>query len=135
MKLPDRATDIKVGGKTPDEIKRGLESRTCHDDDMFVDCSHCPYYLTCTHCDIEMHKNALAYIQQLETRLAQAERERDAAVGDLSDSCKFCNFAKQGLEKLPCDKCFQRVGKHPWSPMVRTRFEWRGVCDENTKEE
>lgn len=72
---------------------------------------------------------------ELGAKLSMAERERDAAVIDLSDSCKFCNFAKQGLEKPPCDKCFQRVGKYPWSPMVRTRFEWRGVCDENTKEE
>ena len=54
--------------KTPDEIKEGLECCQLHDGDMYVDCSHCPYYLTCTHCDIEMHKDALAYIQQLEQR-------------------------------------------------------------------
>lgn len=116
--------------KTPEEIKKGLERCGVLDGD----CENCPFddgpKLLCVD---RLRKDALAYIQQLETRLAQVERERDAAVIDLSASCKFCNFAKQDLEKAPCDKCFQRVGKYPWSPMVRTRFEWRGVCEENTK--
>mgnify|MGYP002512875693 CR=1 FL=1 len=50
-----------------EKIKEALECCQLHDGDMYVDCSHCPYYLTCTHCDISMHKDALAYIQQLES--------------------------------------------------------------------
>lgn len=59
--------------RTPEEIKKGLECYQMHDGDEYVDCSHCPYYLTCTHCDIELHKDALAYIKQLE----EDRKERD----------------------------------------------------------
>lgn len=52
--------------KTPEKIKEGLECCQLHEGDMYVDCSHCPYYLTCTQCDLRLHKDAIAYIKQLE---------------------------------------------------------------------
>lgn len=55
--------------KTPEKIKEGLECCQLHEGDMYVDCSHCPYYLTCTQCDLHLHKDALAYIQQLEAQV------------------------------------------------------------------
>ena len=148
MKTPD------INGKTPEEIKRNL--RGCRDKEL---CQFCDDELHC-----KDKRNALAYIQQLEStysqvskalcgnenaplidllqavnqlrdRLAQAERERDAAVADLSNSCSTCKFIGLEFDDSPCDNCFQRVGRFPWSPMVRTKFEWRGVCAENTKEE
>lgn len=65
-----------------------------------------------------------AYIQQLESSLAQVERERDAAVNDLNkamllDEAEFCTFCKN-IKKPYCHSC---------------EFEWRGVCAANTKEE
>ena len=72
---------------------------------------------------------------QLKSRLAQAERERDAAIKDLSDNCRKCRFINEELENSPCKDCFQRNGIFPWSPMVRTKFDWRGICPENTEGE
>ena len=82
---------------------------------------------------------ALKAIDQLESRLAQVERERDAAVADLKDDgdCYYCknrDLAAQcdfgscidcGNEECPCFRC-DRMKNH---------FEWRGVCPKNTKEE
>ena len=61
---------------------------------------------------------------RLTERLAQVERERDAAVGDLTkamslDGVEDCSFCKN-IKKPYCHPC---------------KFEWRGVCEENTKEE
>lgn len=61
----------KINGRTPEEIKRGLEC--CSVDGL--SCSNCSY---CVSCDADIHaleRDALAYIQQL-------ERERDAAVAE-----------------------------------------------------
>ena len=115
--------------KTPEEIKKGLEGCGGLDGD----CENCPYDEQTIYCNDRLMRDALAYIQQLESRLAQAERERDAAVYDLSDSCQKCKFVRKTFDVSPCEDCFQRDGKYPWSPMVRTKFEWRGVCPgENT---
>lgn len=57
--------------RTPDEIKKGLECCKLHDGDMYTDCSHCPYYLTSAQCDLEMHDDAIALIQQLQHNNAQ----------------------------------------------------------------
>lgn len=54
--------------KTPEETKKGLECCQLHDGYIHTDCSHCPYYLVSAQCDFDMHKDALAYIQQLESQ-------------------------------------------------------------------
>lgn len=121
MRTPDFVTDIKVGGKTPDEIKKGLT--LCYNPPS--SCDDCPYFsdASCTeHCV----KDALAYSQQLESRLAQAERERDALMFDLKMAiyrgrsfnldCEFC----KDKEKPVCNDC---------------HWQWRGVCEQNTKGE
>ena len=102
-------------------------------------------------------KDALTYIQQLEAalddeknkneilvfdndklmeELTQLEQEKDAAVADLSDRCQYCKniSCDDEDENSPCKDCMQRKGGVPFAPMVRTKFEWRGVCPENTKE-
>ena len=62
---------------------------------------------------------------RLETRLAQVERERDAAVRDCA--------------RFPCYTCTERTNGD-YCPQCRTTgtfrtlHEWRGVCAENTKE-
>lgn len=69
-----------------------------------------------------------SYIKQLESRLAQVERERDAAVADLTH-VKDCGVCKKFDDRKTCSfiiPCVYGGKKH---------FEWRGVCPENAKEE
>lgn len=106
--------------KTPDEIKKGLYH--CGADD--VGCTGCSYNKKNVMCEGNMEIDALTYIVTLENLLAQVERERDAAVRDLAkamslDGVEDCSFCKN-IKKPYCDPC---------------KWEWRGVCTENTKEE
>lgn len=120
--------------KTPDDIKKGLQ----YCSEKHESCNGCTY-LNEEDYEIEclnaIMVDALAYIQQLESRLAQVERERDAAVNDLADSCKYCKHTRQPLDGKPCNECMQRKNGNRFAPIVRTKFEWRGVCEENTKED
>ncbi len=73
---------------------------------------------------LEVCVAAANWIDKLESRLAQVERERDAAVFDLGkamslDEVEDCSFCKN-IKKPYCDPC---------------KWEWRGVCAENTDEE
>ena len=75
---------------------------------------------------IRLHNSAFAYIQQLESRLAQAERERDAAVHDLKlvRCCGTCVNNEGGCTT----ECNIVSG-------VPSGWQWRGVCAENTEED
>ena len=79
--------------------------------------------------------DAITLVAVLESRLAQVERERDAAVEDLGTekSCQTCKhgdiYNSSGCEgncrscsniSCPCESC---------------NYKWRGVCPENTKED
>lgn len=108
MKTPEFATDINVDSKTPEEIKKGLE--ICSKKKS--DCNKCPYNERS--CVDSLLPNALAYIQHLESRLAQAERERDAAVEDFT---RYINFG--GRE---CDLC-RDIDK----VCTDCEWVWRGV--------
>ena len=146
--------------KTPDEIKKGLK---CHI--VNHSCRGCPYkrdtpiihindlyndaieYIqkleetisSMGHLNETMHNEAKKGIQELESRLAQAERERDAAVRELEIAedcynCKYnyaCKHDGNGYRK--CSEC----GECPCSECNsgQSQYEWRGVCTENTKEE
>lgn len=111
--------------KTPDEIKKGLEfclAGPCPG-------AECPYYeKELFRCGYFKSKDALAYIQQLETKCHQLERERDAAVADLTqakdcDTCRYNTECKTG--KLDCYGC--NVEECPcWA----CQYEWRGVKEE-----
>ena len=108
--MNESATDITVGGKTPEEIKKGIECCVIKVNGRTVkDCSiECPYFPEGVFCKNALRNDTLIYIRQLETgidktlklvqltdkqirerlnefesRLAQAERERDAARHDL----------------------------------------------------
>ena len=122
--------------KSPDEIKKGLMCaipRNCNGHK----CSTCPNATYSMHELLEgkLIEDALTYITQLEERLAQAERERDAAVKDLGTekSCYTCKhgdiYSSSGCEgncrscsniSCPCESC---------------NYKWRGVCEENTKDD
>ena len=128
MKTPD-VPDIGVGDK-PEEIKHWLEG--------------CENKSACEWCNLidQCEKNAivLAYIQHLESRLAQVERERDAAVKDvaMNKECRTCKnqeihatcFRKNG-----CAGCDNTDCPCSRGDSCETCWQWRGVCAENTKEE
>lgn len=110
--------------KMPDDIKKGLECGFCNE---------CPYdsneLETVEECARQVHKDAIAYIQQLESRLAQVERERDAAVEDLRSSswCEDCKNYALNVRDEPCFKCLMNMKEKP-------HWQWRGVVNGNTKE-
>ena len=80
----------------------------------------------CPYCE-SVAGEANERIQQLESRLAQVERERDAAVADCSRfPCATCSDKANGDL---CHNCNVR------KDTTRTNHEWRGVCAENTKED
>lgn len=128
-----------IGMKTPDEIKNGL--RGCADKG---NCEWCSLAREC-----EEDADALAYITQLEKnydgldelfrdavvernelakRLAQLEREKQAMLRDMQmySMCGACKHFVDGKKCPMYDDCdYAKVG----------RFEWRGICPENTKDD
>lgn len=92
----------------------------------------------CDGCDIvEKAKEALRGSEKLKQRLAEAERERDAAVHELKleedcENCKHRNECKyDGFGYKKCSEC----GECPCSKCDggESQYEWRGVCEDNSK--
>lgn len=135
--------------KTPDEIKKGLECCAAE----WAECEECTYcdgcvmrggnenldadalaYITQIENAVEFYSNTTqvldAKIAKLESRLAQVERERDAAEHDLhllADGEGACNVCARFDE-----------GYIPTPPHCRYAcdddcFRWRGVCAENSE--
>lgn len=136
--------------KTPEEIKKGLAA--CSADECHGQHEGCTYQDQ-FFCTMRMCGDALAYIQQLEStvsqvskalcakenatlgellqavdqlksRLAQVERERDALAYE-ARGCSSCVHRNCDPDEPPCNVCVQDGSE----------YEWRGVCEENTKEE
>lgn len=114
--------------RSPEEIKKGLKCCVAKVKGLTVkDCDvDCTYFHEGVFCKNMLHGDAIRIIQQLESRLAQAERERDAAVMDLENVIELsaivnldCEFCKH-MDRPTCEEC---------------GWEWRGVCQANTKEE
>jgi hypothetical protein len=116
--------------KTPEEIKKGLEQ--CAETET---CEHCHYHDDCMEVfrNTPLTKDALAYIQQLESRLAQVERERDGAVSDISRASAFLCRACRKNDWPNCEAGRNNLDSD--DVIECDDFEWRGVCTENTKEE
>ena len=110
--------------KTPEEIKKWLKQDCGECDEE----NFCPY-MGIAGCIGILHKDALAYIRQLEAQNAelvrkseQLERERDAAVNDLS----------AGYRCGSCTRYFGNGGECPGGRFcILGGFEWRGPCKEN----
>ena len=113
--------DNKINGRTPEEIKNGLECCSYSLDY----CDKCPYNgMPCN--DLELNRDALALVQQL-------ERERDAAVEQLKEvdrvdlfRCSHCahdELCNDGLTScIDCDKdCPCRTCEKGGN------WQWRGV--------
>lgn len=106
----------------------------------------------------EIMHNAFFYIQQLESdneskqkridelefRLAQVERARDACIDDMKQfQGATCNTCKHHYRPDPNVRHYECALFGKFSdflnseeiPLMCGKFEWRGVCEENTKEE
>jgi hypothetical protein len=120
---PNVLVDCRLEGrekmKTPDEIKKGLECCTNHK----KTCVECPYYNGMVGCK-QLDEDVLAYIHQLESRLAQAEQDAKEMANDLDCSaCTWCEYKDFDYTNEACKEC-------------RTHnegFKLRGVCAENSK--
>lgn len=79
---------------------------------------------------------AASMIEELESRLAQVERERDAAVHDLKLAdrvdCDFCKHQYGGCTYDGCKDCSKPCPCG--SCRNSSNYEWRGVCEANTEE-
>lgn len=105
--------------KTPDEIKKWLEY--CHSSKPCIDCKYDQRDFP--HCVRSLLADAINGYEKLVSRLAQVERERDAAVRDCARfPCYTCN------EKGNGDFCHQCRT----TGTFRSLHEWRGVCEDNT---
>lgn len=123
--------------KTPEEIKMGLAA--CSADECHGQHEGCTYQDQ-FFCTMRMCGDALAYIQNLESRLVQVERERDAAVADLESVDEKYEILKSMIDDVT-------FNHEPYSLYLDFRSAadeivehehadvWRGVCEENTKEE
>lgn len=109
-----------INGRTPEEIKKGLEC--C----IVGECSKCPYM---HECDDHLAKGgdmlpADVVLADMHSLIQQLERERDAAVKDLKEHGAYCSVCLHN-EKLiceePCATCskLSTVNKH-------INWQWRG---------
>lgn len=118
-----------------DKVLKGLKCCVAKEKGLTVkDCDvDCPYFHEGVFCKNALHGDTIRIIHQLESRLAQADRERDAAVFDIkiasSILCHTCKHDAWPECKVGRNNLFEDdvVGCE--------QFEWRCVCPENTKEE
>lgn len=132
----------KINGRTPEEIKRGLEC--C---DVKHSCFECPYRSYGRKCPEYLAIDVLDLIQQLERERDEArndldalnyantelhsayeamKRERDAAIKDIVRTCQKCKhrenrFLKDGQLDDLCGTCI-------YNNMCN--WQWRGVPQE-----
>ena len=80
---------------------------------------------------------------QLKSRLAQAEREKQALLHDMKhvapvEICEACAHSKSESKceenDFNCDKCQENCPCKTCRD-CRENFQWRGICADNTKEE
>lgn len=150
-KTPDNATDIKVGHKTPDEIKNGLADNIpvhYHLGDLE------PRLTPLMMVDLEdLHADALALVQQLERdkawagemsdmlreennrleaqnaellkKIEQLQAERDAAVETIYEMAKcITEDVCEWCDGVECERlCMMHLTERPG-------FKWRGVQKE-----
>lgn len=109
--------DNTINGRTPEEIKKGLECCIAH-----TSCDICPYLGT-NNCMSVNTADAIAYIQQL-------ERERDAAVERLHGWCEVCVHWGNEDSIAFCDGC---THNYPFEHETNftDRWQWRGVQEVN----
>lgn len=109
-----------INGRTPEEIKRGLECCV-----VKLSCEDCPYRVGNPSCLGEMRKDLLALINQLQEDKKQLERERDAAVEQLRKggrACSTCKFSEDIPENDKiCEEC-----RLTGTKLLYSNWEWVG---------
>ena len=106
--------------KTPEEIKCGMECIRTNAERICVK----PEKGQCPRCE-QLVGEALVRIRQLEQRLAQVERERDAAAKEMrmafgmASVCRSCKY--NDVDELVCLDC--KCGD---------LWRWRGIVEENS---
>lgn len=120
--------DNKINGRTPKEIKKGLEC-----DETYCTDTTCPYFRE-RDCFHSRHFDALTYIQQLEAerdellqKIQRLEHERDAAVELLRGKCSECINEYPGISHLKdteCDNCIFNGSSYVQD---EDHWQWRGV--------
>ena len=119
--------------KTPEEIKKDAE--TCMNHPHTYSCNSCSLYSECHGIAEHIIKEVYDLVVSYESRLAQVERERDAAVQIVHGLCLHC---KNGLgEGETCRECLYYPHRFVYGTGDKyvDNWQWRGVCEENTKEE
>lgn len=116
--------------KTPDEIKKDVE--TCLNFPPHAACNLCQLFDECGGNAEHIIKELYDLVLRLESRLAQVERERDAMMYYAKGCCTTCAFrddcAKHDLnDSSPYGERWYYGDCEDW--------EWRGVCEENTKDD
>lgn len=114
--------------KTPDEIKK--DAKTCMNHPHTYSCNSCRLYSECHGIAEHIIKELYDLVLFYESRLAQVERERDAAVHDLEEAsfCADCKHYDESVFNEPCSSCIEDTE-------TKKNWQWRGPCPENTKEE
>ena len=140
MKTPENVTDIKVGCKKQkscfsEDLKKNIRSTIERIRYFGVGWGAGDYV------DVEDLENICDYaedmiglIEDMNSRLAQVERERDAALKDIANTCWSCGNAKPHQISKFLYSCPHLKGKAG----VRTQCEhwqWSGIRPENTKED
>lgn len=139
--------------KSPDEIKKGLE-QCVKAESSETGCRGCPYIMSCVKEEDpdSIMADSLSYIQQLESdneskqkridelesRLAQVEKENAALLNDLKTADQECLYCKRN--QYPDEKCCCECGECQTpctclSCKGNRYYLWRGVCPENAKED
>lgn len=79
---------------------------------------------------------AASMIEELESRLAQVERERDALIRDhIPQTCDTCKYSLCFSFDNPCNTCDHLYRSNAVERGDTDRWEFVGVCAENTEEE
>lgn len=114
--------------KTPEEIK--ADAATCLTRPPNSECNRFALYPECKGDCRYVIKELYDLVLHYESRLAQAERERDAAIKDIPRECGYCKHCRYA-GGIPF--CFKKDCKNISG--INTGFEWRGVCPEIPKED
>lgn len=92
--------------KNPEEIKKGLE--LCSSGGRCIDCD---YFDNCySECIVNMAKDALAYIEQLDAELEKTRAQLTAALNDLKDADRYGCDHCANYSELPEEKCDEAGG-------------------------
>lgn len=112
--------------KTTEEIK--ADAATCITKPQHSVCSRFALYKECNGDCGYIIKELYDLVLHLEAHLAQAERERDAAVHDLEEAsfCADCKHYDESVFNEPCSSCIE-------DKETKKNWQWRGVCPENSK--